>query len=117
MVTSLPLIPLLKEKGSNLTNVILKHNWTKQLIDIIFSLLEYLQVEIHHARSVIEIFYAVSYKKGSAVIRMLQGYLGDVTFQETIDKTLFLNPKLLRWNLVMISSFMYLLDVAAELSA
>ncbi|KAL3008460.1 hypothetical protein AAZX31_07G033400 [Glycine max] len=38
---------------------------------------KFLLVEIHHARSVIEIFYAVSYKKGSAVIRMLQGYLGD----------------------------------------
>lgn len=57
------------------------HNCTKQSIDTIYSLLAYFQVEIRHARSVIEIFDVVSYKKGSAVIRMLQGYLGDATFQ------------------------------------
>ena len=40
-----------------------------------------LQVEIHHARSVIEYFDAISYKKGSAVIRMLQDFLGNEIFQ------------------------------------
>lgn len=45
----------------------------------------YFQVEIYHARSVIEIFDAISYEKGSSVIRMLQGYLGDVTFQVTAE--------------------------------
>ncbi|RDX98863.1 Aminopeptidase M1-A, partial [Mucuna pruriens] len=44
-----------------------------------------IEVEIHHARSVIEIFDAVSYEKGSAVIRMLQGYLGHVTFQKSLS--------------------------------
>ncbi|XP_020219267.1 aminopeptidase M1 isoform X1 [Cajanus cajan] len=44
-----------------------------------------IEVEIHHARSVIEIFDAVSYYKGSAVIRMLQGYLGDVAFQKSLS--------------------------------
>nr|DAD44344.1 TPA_asm: hypothetical protein HUJ06_002574 [Nelumbo nucifera] len=36
---------------------------------------------MHHARSVEEFFDAIGYKKGSAVIRMLQDYLGDDTFQ------------------------------------
>ncbi|XP_021640891.2 aminopeptidase M1 isoform X2 [Hevea brasiliensis] len=40
-----------------------------------------IEVEIEHARSVDEIFDAVSYKKGSAIIRMLQGYLGDDMIQ------------------------------------
>ncbi|XP_024180659.1 aminopeptidase M1 isoform X2 [Rosa chinensis] len=40
-----------------------------------------IQVEVHHARSVLEIFDAISYEKGSAVIRMLQAYLGDDIFQ------------------------------------
>ncbi|XP_050285448.1 aminopeptidase M1-like isoform X6 [Quercus robur] len=40
-----------------------------------------IEVEVHHARSIEEIFDSISYKKGSAVIRMLQGYLGDGTFQ------------------------------------
>ncbi|XP_058750253.1 aminopeptidase M1-like [Vicia villosa] len=44
-----------------------------------------IEVEIHHARSVIEIFDAISYEKGSSVIRMLQGYLGDVTFQKSLS--------------------------------
>lgn len=43
--------------------------------------LPYFQVEVHHARSIIEVFDDISYKKGSAVIRMLQGYLGDLVFQ------------------------------------
>uniref|UniRef100_A0A7N2LKQ3 Peptidase M1 membrane alanine aminopeptidase domain-containing protein n=1 Tax=Quercus lobata TaxID=97700 RepID=A0A7N2LKQ3_QUELO len=37
------------------------------------------EVEEHHAHSIEEIFDAISYKKGSTVIRMLQGYLGAVT--------------------------------------
>ncbi|KEH18421.1 puromycin-sensitive aminopeptidase-like protein [Medicago truncatula] len=44
-----------------------------------------IEVEIYHARSVIEIFDAVSYEKGSSVIRMLQSYLGDVTFQKSLS--------------------------------
>ncbi|KAK7349272.1 hypothetical protein VNO77_06514 [Canavalia gladiata] len=44
-----------------------------------------IEVDIHHARSVIEVFDAVSYKKGSTVIRMLQGYLGDVIFQKSLS--------------------------------
>ena len=40
-----------------------------------------LQVEVHHARSILEVFDAISYKKGSAVIRMLMDYLGDDVFQ------------------------------------
>ncbi|XP_050380494.1 aminopeptidase M1-like [Argentina anserina] len=43
-----------------------------------------IQVEVNHARSVIEIFDAISYKKGSAVIRMLQAYLGDDIFQKSL---------------------------------
>jgi puromycin-sensitive aminopeptidase len=43
--------------------------------------LAYFQVEVHLARSIEEIFDAISYKKGSAVIRMLQGFLGDDMFQ------------------------------------
>ncbi|KAH7547130.1 hypothetical protein FEM48_Zijuj01G0276600 [Ziziphus jujuba var. spinosa] len=42
-----------------------------------------IEVEIDHARSVVEIFDAISYEKGSAVIRMLQSYLGDEIFQES----------------------------------
>ncbi|KAM4110853.1 hypothetical protein ACJW30_05G023000 [Castanea mollissima] len=42
-------------------------------------------VEVHHARSIEEIFDDISYKKGSAVIRMLQGYLGDDTFQKSLS--------------------------------
>ncbi|KAF7843543.1 aminopeptidase M1-like isoform X1 [Senna tora] len=44
-----------------------------------------IEVEIHLARSVIEVFDAVSYKKGSTVIRMLQGYLGDDIFQKSLS--------------------------------
>ncbi|XP_054780299.1 aminopeptidase M1-like isoform X2 [Prosopis cineraria] len=44
-----------------------------------------IEVEIHHARSVIEVFDAVSYEKGSTVIRMLQGYLGDEIFQKSLS--------------------------------
>ena len=38
-------------------------------------------MEEHHAHSTEEIFDAISYKKGSTVIRMLQGYLGADMFQ------------------------------------
>ncbi|XVF25182.1 hypothetical protein REPUB_Repub13aG0191300 [Reevesia pubescens] len=44
-----------------------------------------IEVEIQHAHSVDEIFDAISYKKGSAVIRMLEGYLGDVIFQKSLS--------------------------------
>ncbi|XP_022715192.1 aminopeptidase M1-like isoform X2 [Durio zibethinus] len=44
-----------------------------------------IEVEIQHAHSVDEIFDAISYKKGSAVIRMLQGYLGDEIFQKSLN--------------------------------
>ena len=40
-----------------------------------------IEVEIHHARSIEQIFDAISYNKGSALIRMLQSYLGDELFQ------------------------------------
>ncbi|WCJ39469.1 aminopeptidase M1 [Euphorbia peplus] len=43
-----------------------------------------IEVEIQHARSVGEIFDVISYKKGSAVIRMLQGYLGDDIIQKSL---------------------------------
>ncbi|XP_071903057.1 aminopeptidase M1-like isoform X1 [Coffea arabica] len=44
-----------------------------------------IEVEIHHARSVIEYFDAISYKKGSAVIRMLQDFLGNEIFQKSLS--------------------------------
>ena len=44
-----------------------------------------IEVEVHHARSIEEIFDAISYKKGSAVIRMLQGFLGDDMFQKSLS--------------------------------
>ncbi|XWS16195.1 hypothetical protein CRYUN_Cryun34aG0064300 [Craigia yunnanensis] len=44
-----------------------------------------IEVEIQHAHSVDEIFDAISYKKGSAVIRMLQGYLGNEIFQKSLS--------------------------------
>ncbi|OIW17111.1 hypothetical protein TanjilG_26766 [Lupinus angustifolius] len=44
-----------------------------------------IEVQIHHARSVIEVFDAVIYDKGCTVIRMLQGYLGDVVFQKSLS--------------------------------
>lgn len=39
------------------------------------------QVEIQQARSIEQIFDAISYNKGSALIRMVQGFLGDELFQ------------------------------------
>ncbi|XVE51898.1 hypothetical protein DITRI_Ditri02bG0077800 [Diplodiscus trichospermus] len=53
-----------------------------------------IEVEIQHAHSVDERFDAISYKKGSAVIRMLQGYIGDEIFQ----KSLSLYMKRYAWN-------------------
>ncbi|CAI9753742.1 unnamed protein product [Fraxinus pennsylvanica] len=43
-----------------------------------------IEVEIHQARSVLEFFDAISYRKGSSVIRMLQDYLGDEIFQKSL---------------------------------
>lgn len=39
------------------------------------------QVEVGNASSVLEIFDAISYKKGSSLVRMLKEYLGDEIFQ------------------------------------
>lgn len=39
------------------------------------------QVDVAHARAVDEIFDAISYKKGSSIIRMLEAYLGCAIFQ------------------------------------
>ncbi|XP_031388911.1 aminopeptidase M1-like [Punica granatum] len=44
-----------------------------------------IEIEVSQARSVLEIFDAISYKKGSAVIRMLQDYLGDKVFQKSLS--------------------------------
>uniref|UniRef100_A0A2C9UXB4 Alpha-aminoacylpeptide hydrolase n=1 Tax=Manihot esculenta TaxID=3983 RepID=A0A2C9UXB4_MANES len=44
-----------------------------------------IEVEIQHARSMDEIFDAISYMKGSAIIRMLQGYLGDDMIQKSLS--------------------------------
>uniref|UniRef100_A0A7N0VBP6 Aminopeptidase n=1 Tax=Kalanchoe fedtschenkoi TaxID=63787 RepID=A0A7N0VBP6_KALFE len=43
-----------------------------------------IEMEIGHARSIIEVFDSISYQKGSAVIRMLQGYVGDDIFQKAL---------------------------------
>ncbi|KAL3824477.1 hypothetical protein ACJIZ3_020506 [Penstemon smallii] len=43
-----------------------------------------IEVEIPQARSVLEYFDAISYQKGSAVIRMIQNYLGDEIFQKSL---------------------------------
>lgn len=40
-----------------------------------------MQMEVHPARSIDDKFDAISYKKGSTIIRMLQIYLGDENFQ------------------------------------
>lgn len=40
-----------------------------------------IQVEVGHVREIDEIFDAISYKKGAAIIRMLQTYLGADKFQ------------------------------------
>ncbi|KAK4395093.1 Aminopeptidase M1 [Sesamum angolense] len=43
-----------------------------------------IEVEIHNAQSVLEYFDAICYRKGSAVIWMLQNYLGDEVFQKSL---------------------------------
>uniref|UniRef100_A0A0E0M0C7 Aminopeptidase n=1 Tax=Oryza punctata TaxID=4537 RepID=A0A0E0M0C7_ORYPU len=43
-----------------------------------------IEVEIHHASEVDEIFDAISYDKGASVIRMLQSYLGAERFQKAL---------------------------------
>ncbi|KAH7865367.1 hypothetical protein Vadar_005683 [Vaccinium darrowii] len=44
-----------------------------------------IEVEVHHARSILEVFDAISYEKGSAIIRMLMDYLGDDVFQKSLS--------------------------------
>ncbi|KAK8641887.1 hypothetical protein V6N13_011258 [Hibiscus sabdariffa] len=44
-----------------------------------------IEVKIQHAHEVDEAFDAIGYKKGSAVIRMLQGYIGDEIFQKSLS--------------------------------
>ncbi|CAL8131324.1 unnamed protein product [Prunus armeniaca] len=44
-----------------------------------------IEVEMHPARSILEVFGDISYKKGSAVIRMLQSYLEDDIFPVCYD--------------------------------
>ncbi|MBI5530917.1 MAG: M1 family metallopeptidase [Candidatus Doudnabacteria bacterium] len=41
-----------------------------------------IEVEVHHPEEISEIFDAVSYAKGSVVIRMLAEYLGEKTFRD-----------------------------------
>eukprot|EP01018_Ginkgo_biloba_P004146 Gb_08897 [translate_table: standard] len=41
-----------------------------------------IEVEVHHAREIDEIFDAISYKKGASIIRMLENYLGAQSFQK-----------------------------------
>ncbi|KAM3257109.1 hypothetical protein ACQJBY_049440 [Aegilops geniculata] len=43
-----------------------------------------IEVEIHHASEVDQIFDAISYDKGTSVIRMLQSYLGAERFQKAM---------------------------------
>ncbi|KAI4990858.1 hypothetical protein ZWY2020_039229 [Hordeum vulgare] len=43
-----------------------------------------IEVEIHHASEVDQIFDAISYDKGASVIRMLQSYLGAERFQKAM---------------------------------
>nr|KAJ0208994.1 hypothetical protein LSAT_V11C400194410 [Lactuca sativa] len=40
------------------------------------------EVEVENANSVLEVFDAISYKKGSSLVRMLKEYLGDEIFQK-----------------------------------
>ncbi|KAG4146143.1 hypothetical protein ERO13_D05G139100v2 [Gossypium hirsutum] len=44
-----------------------------------------IEMEIQHGHEVDEAFDAIGYKKGSAVIRMLQEYIGDETFQKSLS--------------------------------
>ncbi|KAK9066171.1 hypothetical protein SSX86_013492 [Deinandra increscens subsp. villosa] len=43
------------------------------------------EVEVHNASSVLEVFDAISYQKGSSLIRMLKEYLGDDIFQKSMS--------------------------------
>ncbi|KAI3782467.1 hypothetical protein L2E82_12514 [Cichorium intybus] len=45
-----------------------------------------IEVEINHAGEIDEIFYAICYRKGASVIRMLQSYLGAKVFQRALAK-------------------------------
>lgn len=44
-----------------------------------------IEVEVQHVRLLDEIFDAISYEKGSAVIRMVTDYLGDDVFQKSLS--------------------------------
>ncbi|CAL1376580.1 unnamed protein product [Linum trigynum] len=44
-----------------------------------------IEIEVKYARLVNETFDDVCYKKGSSVVRMLQGYLGDAIFQKSLS--------------------------------
>ncbi|TXG68457.1 hypothetical protein EZV62_003392 [Acer yangbiense] len=46
-------------------------------------------VEVHHVHGVEQVFDDIGYRKGSAIIRMLQGYLGDDTFQNAKTEDLW----------------------------
>ncbi|KAI9161526.1 hypothetical protein LWI28_018315 [Acer negundo] len=43
------------------------------------------EVEVHHVHGVEQVFDDIGYRKGSAIIRMLQGYLGDDIFQKSLS--------------------------------
>ncbi|KAI3766424.1 hypothetical protein L2E82_16481 [Cichorium intybus] len=43
------------------------------------------EVEVQNVSSVLEVFDAISYKKGSSLIRMLKEYLGDDSFQKSLS--------------------------------
>ncbi|KAK0594752.1 hypothetical protein LWI29_000125 [Acer saccharum] len=43
------------------------------------------EVEVHHVHGVEQVFDDIGYRKGSAVIRMLHGYLGDDIFQKSLS--------------------------------
>ncbi|KAG6581845.1 Aminopeptidase M1, partial [Cucurbita argyrosperma subsp. sororia] len=45
-----------------------------------------IEMEIHPARSIDDKFDAISYKKGSTIIQMLQIYLGDDNFQKALSE-------------------------------
>uniref|UniRef100_A0A0D9YPC6 Aminopeptidase n=1 Tax=Oryza glumipatula TaxID=40148 RepID=A0A0D9YPC6_9ORYZ len=56
-----------------------------------------IEVDVNHVDEIDEIFDAISYRKGAAVIRMLQSYLGAETFQKSlaayIEKFAYSNAK------------------------
>ncbi|KAK0596762.1 hypothetical protein LWI29_018734 [Acer saccharum] len=43
------------------------------------------EVEVHHVHGVEQVFDEIGYNKGSTIIRMLQGYLGDDIFQKSLS--------------------------------